>query len=169
MVIYFARVHDAAFAHEFQQELCPLRARRGPGQAAFGGDAAIGARMHQRLKSSGHETVVDEEILIDAELHVAAFEVAGTVILHAMAQDQVLRAGGSADRIGLHKAQPMEGALQRGWREEAPGDRKAPQLVDGDRHSEMLFELQGLRKSPLGNRSAGLSSVRLRDLRGEGS
>jgi len=94
--------------------------------------------MHQRLKRPGHETVVDEEIFIDAQLRIATFEIASMVILHAMAQNQVLRAGWSANRIGLYKAHPMERALERSWWKQTPGDRMPPQVVNGDRHSEML-------------------------------
>jgi hypothetical protein len=55
-----------------------------------------------------------------------------------MAQREVLRARRRADRVGLHEAQPVEGAFQRGGREEAAGDSKAPQIVEGDRHPEVL-------------------------------
>ena len=109
MVIYLARVHCTAFAYELQQELCLFPAFSGPGCAAFGGDAGVGARVHQRLYGPRHEAVGDEEVLLDAELRVTAFEVACTVVLDAMAQDQVLSARRRTDRIGLHKAQPVEG------------------------------------------------------------
>ena len=72
--------------------------------------------MHQRLYGARHEAVVDEEIFLDVELRVAAFEVAGTVVLDAMTQYQVLSARRRANRIGLHKAQPVESAFQRGGR-----------------------------------------------------
>jgi len=111
MVIYLARVHCTAFAYELQQKLCPLPTCRGPGLTALGRDAAIRARMHQRLYRTGHEAVIDEEVLLDAELRVAAVQVVGTVILDAMAQHQVLSSRRSADGVGLHKAQPVEGAL----------------------------------------------------------
>ena len=132
MIVDFARMGATAFAHELQQKLRLLPARRGPRPTAFGRDAAIRARMHQRLDGARHEAVVDEEVLLDAELRVAAFEVAGTVVLDAMAQHQILSARRRADRVGLHKAQPVEGAFQRGGREEAAGDGKAPQVVERD-------------------------------------
>jgi len=62
------------------------------------------ARVHQGVHAAGHEAVVDEEVLFDAELRVAAFEVAGAVVLDAMAQYQILSASRRADRIGLHEA-----------------------------------------------------------------
>src|SRR5207247_1162591 len=73
-----------------------------------------------------------------AELHVAALEVAGTVVLDAMAQHQVLRARGRADRIGLHEAQSVEGAFERGGREETAGDGKTSQLVESDPHGRLM-------------------------------
>ena len=94
--------------------------------------------MHQRMDGACHEAVGDEEILLDAERRVAAFEIAGTVVLDAVAQRQVLRARRRADRIGLHEAQPVEGAFQRGGREETVGDGKAPQVVEGDWHGQVL-------------------------------
>ena len=137
MLIHFARVYLAVLTHELQQQLCSLPACKRP-RKTLGRNAAIRSWMHQCLYRVRHETVVDEEILLDAELRVTAFEVAGTVVLDSMAQNQILSAGGRADRVGLHKAQPVEGPFQRGWREEAVGDGIAPQIVERDRHSQML-------------------------------
>ena len=66
--------------------------------------------MHQGLNGSCYEAVDDEEVLLHIELRVVAFEVAGAVAFDAMAQRQVLSARRGADRIGLHKSQPAEGA-----------------------------------------------------------
>jgi hypothetical protein len=90
--------------------------------------------MHQRLYGLRDEAVNDKEIFLDAEFLVAAFEVAGPVILDSMAQHKVLSAGRRADRVGLHKAQPMEGEFQRSRCEETAGDGKAPQVVESDQH-----------------------------------
>ncbi len=97
--------------------------------------------MHQRLYGVRHEAVADKEVLLDAELGVAPFEVAGAVLLDTMAQRQVLGARWGADRVGLHKTEPMEGAFQRGGREEAVGDGKTPQVVESDQHYGMLPEV----------------------------
>src|SRR5450631_4021071 len=110
-IVDFLRVHDATLAHEIQQEFGSLSARGRPWQAAFGRGAAIGTRMHERLQSPGHKTVVDEEIFVDAELCVAAFEIAGAVVLDAMTQDQVLSACRSANGIGLYKPHAMESTV----------------------------------------------------------
>src|ERR1700746_3042606 len=109
MVVDLARVYRTAFKYELQKELCPLSVRSGPRPAAQRGDTAIGARMHQRLERAHHEAVIDEEVLFDAETRVASFEVAGAVAFNAMAERQVLSARRRADRVGLHKAQSVEG------------------------------------------------------------
>src|SRR3984893_11194548 len=138
MLIHLARVHFTAFTHELQQELCSLPARSRPRKSALGGNTGIRARMHQCLYGGGHETIVEEEILFNTELGIETFEVAGTVVLDSMAQHQVLRARGRANRVGLHKAQPVEGAFQRGRRKDAVGGGKASQVVERDRHNQML-------------------------------
>jgi hypothetical protein len=60
--------------------------------------------MHQRLYGFRHEAVDNEEIFLHAELRKTAFQIAGPIILHAMAQDQILRASWGADRVGLDEA-----------------------------------------------------------------
>ena len=94
--------------------------------------------MHERLYGPGHETVDEEEVLLDAKLCVQTFEVAGTIAFDSMAQRQVLGARRSADGVGLHKPQPVEGSFQRGWSEEATGDGEPSQVIQGDRHGQML-------------------------------
>ena len=78
--------------------------------------------------------MTSEEILFDAEPGIVSFEVPRAVVLDAMAQGQVLRTSRCADRIGLDKAHPVQGALQRGGREETARDCKPPQAVQRDRH-----------------------------------
>src|ERR1700678_4197845 len=111
MVIYLAWMHRTACAYELQQKLCLLPACSGPGSTALGSGAGIRARMHQRLYGARHETVVDKDVLLNAELRIATFEVAVTVILHSMTQHQILSARRRTDRIGLYEAQPLEGAF----------------------------------------------------------
>jgi hypothetical protein len=67
--------------------------------------------VHQRFDTARHEAVVDENILVDAQRREAAFEVAGAVVLDAMAQRQVLGTRGRADRVGLDEAERVDGAL----------------------------------------------------------
>jgi len=137
MFIYLAWVHGSALAYEIQQKLCPLPLCSGPRQTAFGRDAAIRTRVHQRLQGPGYEAVVDEEVFFDAEFRVAALEVAGAVVLDAMAEHQVLSASGRADRVGLNEGQFMQGAFQRSRREETLGDGEAAQVVESERHAEL--------------------------------
>jgi hypothetical protein len=87
--------------------------------------------MHQRLQIPRHEAVVDEEVLFDAELRVAAFEIAGAIPRDPMAEGQVLGACWRPDGIGLNEAESVEGALERAGREERPGDRVPSQIVEG--------------------------------------
>jgi hypothetical protein len=126
-----ARVHRAALAHESEQvsRLALLHHAPRPG---------AGAWVHQRLVLRRHETVVDEEVFFDAEACIAPLQVAGAVAFHAVAQCQVLRARRSADRVGLHEAELVHRALQRGRGEEAAGDGEAAQLVQCDRHVRMM-------------------------------
>ena len=58
------------------------------------------ARMHQGQVLARQETVVDQAVLIDRQARVAAFQIAGAVVLDAVAQRQVLRAapGRGSDR-----------------------------------------------------------------------
>src|SRR5258708_4002904 len=142
MLICLARVHRTTFAYELQQELRPLPAFGWPGRTAFGWDAGIRARMQQRLYRARHEAVSEKEVLLYAKPRVAAFEIAGPVALYAMAQYQALSARQRPDRVCLHKAQPVEGVFQRGGREEAAGDGEAPQGIEGNRHCQVLPEVQ---------------------------
>ena len=87
--------------------------------------------MHQGAEGWGDEAVDDEEVFFDAESGVEAFEVAGAVGFDAMAEDEVLGAGGSSDGIGLDEGEAIEGALEGGGFEEAAGDGVAAEIVEG--------------------------------------
>src|SRR5262245_51475569 len=88
-------------------------------------------RVHQCLQRAGDESIVHEEILMNVEPAVEAFEITCAVIGDAMAQGEILRAGGRTDRIGLHEGQRIEGALKCGGGKEAARDSKSAQLVEG--------------------------------------
>jgi hypothetical protein len=60
--------------------------------------------MHQGLQRSGHEAVIDEDVFLDAELAILLFEIAGTIVLHAMTQYQVLALAGA--QIGSAWTEP---------------------------------------------------------------
>ena len=85
--------------------------------------------MHECLKRSRHESVIDEEIFFDAQAGVAPLEVAGAIVFDAMAKDQILRPGGRADGICLHELHAVDGALERDRREEAVSHRLAAEVV----------------------------------------
>jgi hypothetical protein len=84
------------------------------------------------------EAIVDEEVFFQRQPRVAALQLAGAVVAHAVAQDQVLRARRCAQRIGLHEAQAADGRRQRGGREQRTRQRMAAQVVERDRHPWMM-------------------------------
>ena len=89
-------------------------------------------RVHQIVQPARDEAVVDEDVLFDAERRVRPFEIAGAIAGHAMAQRQVLRPCGRADRIRLHEAEAIERARECRRRKEATGDGEAPQIIERD-------------------------------------
>jgi hypothetical protein len=119
-----ARVDHAALAHEIQYRirLAPTRLRsRLPRRA----------RVHQRMQAARDEAVVDEEVFLDWELWIAAFEIAGAVVAGAVAEDQVLRACGGADGVGLEEAELGDGFGEGGWLEERAVDGVAAEVGEG--------------------------------------
>ena len=63
---------------------------------------------------------------------VACFEVAGTIVIDAMAEGEVLRPGGRTDRVDLDEAELGDGARQGRWLEEATRDRVAAEVVQSE-------------------------------------
>ena len=141
-LVHLARMHDAALAHELEQRLrAPLRddaPRRLPD-----------ARVHQRLLLARQEAVVDEVVLLDRELRIAPLEVTGAIVLHAMAQRQVLRTRRRADRVGLHEAELVDRAPEGRGREQAARDGVAAQVGEGGvGHRRMMPKEKGRLASP---------------------
>ena len=133
--VHHARVYGALFAHEFEEALHAFRSAGRPARGAL-------PRVHQALHRAGDEPIVDEEVLVDVERRIAAFQIPRAVALDAVTERQVLRPRRGTDGVGLHEAQPVQGALQRGRREEAPRDREAAQVVQRESgHSEVLFSV----------------------------
>ena len=64
--------------------------------------------MHQRLQSPRDVAVVDEEVFLDVECCVTAFEIPGAIVFDAVPQNQVLRSCGRADRVSLKKTKPLK-------------------------------------------------------------
>jgi len=67
----------------------------------------------------------------DVELGVVTLKVADMVVSDAMAQNQVLCAGGCADGVGLNKTESLKGLLQRCCREDGLVNGKAAQVGKG--------------------------------------
>ena len=108
------------------------------------------ARGAPRGCSSGQglarqETVVDEEGLFDGQARVAALQVAGAIVLHAMREDQILGASGRPHRVGLDKAQTRNGALQARGFEQAARDRVAAKLLEtgGFERAHIICKVSG--------------------------
>lgn len=72
-----------------------------------------------------HETVVDEEGLLDSQARVSALQFAGAIVRDALREDQILGASGHPHRVRLDKAQARHGPRQAGWLEKAARDRVA--------------------------------------------
>src|SRR5262245_32623810 len=86
--------------------------------------------MHQGLHGASKEAVVDEEVLVNIEVAIPSLQIAGAISLHSMAERQVLRPGGRADRIGLHETERIQRALQcAGWKK-AARDGRAAQVIE---------------------------------------
>src|SRR5262249_10517558 len=114
---------------ELQDHRGPLALRSRPwGMAAA-------ARVHQRMERAGDESVVDEEVFLDAEVVVAALQIAGTIILDPVSQCQVLRARRRTNRVGLHEAQFLERQFERRRGEHRMADGEVPEMVEGNRHA----------------------------------
>ena len=129
--VHFARVHGAALAHERQHRL-------GMRAACFGPRFHSAPRVHQRLYGPRKEAVVEKVVFLDRQRRIQAFQVAGAVVAHAMAQGEILRARRCANGIGLHEAEPVQRSLKCGGREKAARDGEATQIVE--RGDWILFE-----------------------------
>src|SRR5215470_9577030 len=112
-------------AHELEDLCGSLALRPRPGGTAE-------TRVHQRLKSAGDESVVDEEVFLDAKLVIAALEVARTIPLDAVPQRQVLRPRRRANRIGLYESQRLDRVLERRRRKQTAFDGEPAQAFEAD-------------------------------------
>ena len=101
MRVDLARVHHPVLAHKVKHRMRFLQSRCRPRHARCAG-------VHQRLRGARQKTVVDEEVFLNVELGVAPLQIAGAIALDAVAQCQVLSTCRGADRIRLHKAQPLD-------------------------------------------------------------
>ncbi len=123
MVVDLTWVRGAVSAHEAEDGLDPFSLRGGP-------SAEAGARMHECMDGACHESIVDENVLLELERRVAPFQVASPVAHNPMPQRQVLRAGRGPYRVRLHEAEPAHGLLERGPRKEAARHGVPAQLAE---------------------------------------
>src|SRR5688500_6201717 len=91
-------------AHE-RQHLVAARAR-------LVGQSNLVTQVHEGIYTVRHEAVIDQYVFLDPEAGVAALEIPGVVVLHPVAQRQVLRSRWRADGIRLHEAELVYGALE---------------------------------------------------------
>lgn len=87
--------------------------------------------MHQRVVRARQKPVIDERVFLDRERRVKSLEVAGAIRDDTMAQCQILRARGCANRIRLDESQRLHGVGNAGRREEASRNRIAAQTGQG--------------------------------------
>ena len=91
------------------------------------GQAGLVAAFYAAARNGATAPIVLDELVA---ISAATLQIAGAVVLDAMAQRQVLRACGGADRVGLHETQAHDGALQGRGFEQRAGDCIAPQRVE---------------------------------------
>jgi len=116
-----ARVHTPRFAHEIEH-------RAGLCQRESGHTVRALRGCIRWCVARGTQTVVDEEVFLDRQLRIEAFEITGTVAGDAVAQRQVLRPCRRTDRVGLHEAEALDGLGQRRRREQAARDGMTSQV-----------------------------------------
>ena len=88
------------------------------------------------MQVTRHEAVVDEEVFLDRQCRVATLEVTGAVVDDTVAENQVLRACGGADGIGLKEAELRDCLPNGGRLEERAGDGVAAEVGESWRSHE---------------------------------
>ena len=119
----------AAGAHEGQH----LGGEAGGGVAS-GLARRVVAGMEQVAGAGGHEPVGVQEVFLQAQAPEAPVEVAGAVAADPVAEDQILGAGGRADRVGLHEAEPVHGVAKGGGGEQGGLEDLGAEVCEGDGH-----------------------------------
>ena len=125
VVVHLAGMHVAALADEVEHELArvPWRVGVHPERSTRG---CISAWTLPR-----DEPVVDEEVLLDAQRVIAPLEIAGPVAFDAMPERQILCPRRRADRVGLYKAEALDGVFQTGRWKQGAGDGEAAEVGEG--------------------------------------
>ena len=94
--------------------------------------------MQKLPRGFRQEAIGVEKILFQLERSKVLFQVSGPVIADAVAKDQVLRAGGRTDRVGLNKTQSIDGFAESGLGEERGCKRVAAEIRKTIRHGTLL-------------------------------
>ena len=129
---------SAGWTSSFSRTKASTFCRRVRGLDGFGGFSrgCISART-----SRDDEAVVDEDVLLDVEGGVPAFEIASPVVGNALVQGEVLCPGRRLNRIGLDEAERVDGVLERDGRKKASRDGKFAEIVQCHVHPERTIHL----------------------------
>ncbi len=107
--------------------------------------------MHQRVVGAGKKTVIDEKILLERQLRIAALQIARAITVDAVAQRQVLCTSRRPDGIGLDEPQLVDGTHQGGRLEQRARNGVATQMAQGNGHAANIPN----RRGQDGNRVSG--------------
>ena len=89
--------------------------------------------MHEHLDRARQKAVIDEEVLFDLELRIAALQIAGAIAAHAVPQDQILSTSWRANGIRLYEPKLANGAGESRRRKQAAIDGVGTQARDRHR------------------------------------
>ena len=72
------------------------------------------ARIQQTVMHAMHEAIDVQHVFEYRQRRICGFEIACTIVDHPMTQDQILSAGGRADRVGLHETEASDRRFESG-------------------------------------------------------
>jgi hypothetical protein len=87
-----------------------------------------GPGVQKLPRGTRHEAVGIEIILFQLEGSKAPFQVPCPVVADPVAKDEVLRAGGRTDGVGLDKAESVDGFAEGGLRKQGGGEGVAAEF-----------------------------------------
>jgi hypothetical protein len=89
--------------------------------------------VHEGLQLSRDVPVVDKAVFLDLEFWIKTFKIAGVIVSDSLSQNQILRPGRSADRVGLYETHLLQRCLKRDRLRKVSRNSKAPQILERDR------------------------------------